>query len=205
VFLRGIPAATTEEELHGVFGKFGNIVKVAIIPSRTYDTNTAYVDYDTTQAVQAAMDAYGSDRGEGNEEKLVHRLSLRGKSVTVLLKLPRTLRPQPVTMGGRGGDFRRGPPGSYNRGGGLRWGACEGGKCRQPATSSSIWLTSPCLYHSVVHVVCSPDDHLGALRRPTSVRTSHADSCCCWLAGYHRLWGRRARACRRPRRRHAPA
>jgi RNA recognition motif-containing protein len=142
VFLRGIPAATTEEELHGVFGKFGNIVKVAIIPSRTHDTNTAYVDYDTTEAVQAAMDAYGSDRGEGNEEKLVHRLNVRGKSVTVLLKLPRTQRPVPVAMGGRGGDFRSRGPGSYNRGGEWRWGLHEGSAHRQQ-TAPSTWFPGP--------------------------------------------------------------
>lgn len=52
IFIRGIPSTTTREELKDKFGSYGNVVTVTIVPSRTHETYTAYVDFDSETAAQ---------------------------------------------------------------------------------------------------------------------------------------------------------
>lgn len=52
IFLRGIPPTTTQDELESKFAPYGKIVQVSIVPSRTHDTYTAYVDFDNETAAQ---------------------------------------------------------------------------------------------------------------------------------------------------------
>jgi RNA recognition motif-containing protein len=52
IYLRGIPNSTTRDDLIAVFEQYGTITHVLVIPSRTHDTNTAYVDFDTEAAAQ---------------------------------------------------------------------------------------------------------------------------------------------------------
>ena len=52
IFLRGIPAKTTQAELRAKFEGYGNVVGITIVPSRTHETYTAYVDFDSEAAVQ---------------------------------------------------------------------------------------------------------------------------------------------------------
>jgi RNA recognition motif-containing protein len=66
VFLRGIPNTTTREELKERFGTYGNVVAVTIVPSRTHETYTAYVDFDS----EAPAQKVGSSCGRGVEVKV---------------------------------------------------------------------------------------------------------------------------------------
>lgn len=50
MFLRGIPSSTTRDELREKFGGYGNVVSVVIVPSKTHETYTAYVDFDSEAA-----------------------------------------------------------------------------------------------------------------------------------------------------------
>lgn len=52
IFLRGIPTTTTREELRATFEGYGNVVSVTIVPRRTHETFTAYVDFDNEEAAQ---------------------------------------------------------------------------------------------------------------------------------------------------------
>jgi len=52
VFIRGIPPTTTKEELKSKFDSYGNVVSVSIVPSRTHETYTAYVDFDSEAPAQ---------------------------------------------------------------------------------------------------------------------------------------------------------
>jgi RNA recognition motif-containing protein len=52
IFLRGIPPTTTQDDLESKFAPYGKIVQVSIVPSRTHDTYTAYVDFDNETAAQ---------------------------------------------------------------------------------------------------------------------------------------------------------
>jgi hypothetical protein len=50
IFLRGIPQSTQVEDLSRLFEVYGSIAKIQIVPSKTHDTNTAYVDFETEVA-----------------------------------------------------------------------------------------------------------------------------------------------------------
>jgi RNA recognition motif-containing protein len=52
IYIRGIPNSTTRDELAGIFEQYGPIVQCLVIPSRTHDTNTAYVDFETEASAQ---------------------------------------------------------------------------------------------------------------------------------------------------------
>lgn len=58
VYLRGIPASTTRDELQRLFEGYGTITDILIVPSRTHDTNTAYVDFEAESSAQKVGKAF---------------------------------------------------------------------------------------------------------------------------------------------------
>lgn len=52
IFLRGISRETTREQLAATFESFGAISNILIVPSRAFDTNTAYVDFEQEASAQ---------------------------------------------------------------------------------------------------------------------------------------------------------
>jgi hypothetical protein len=58
VFLRGIPSSTTRDELREKFAGYGNVVSVVIVPSKTHETYTAYVDFDSEAAASKVSRRY---------------------------------------------------------------------------------------------------------------------------------------------------
>jgi RNA recognition motif-containing protein len=111
VFLRGIPVETTEAELREIFSKCGPISRINIVQSKTHETNTAYVDFDTREAMVEALRQHGAEMGEKEGSVTACRLTIRGMQVPVLEKLPPGRRPQGMMYSRGGGDFRRGGAG----------------------------------------------------------------------------------------------
>ncbi|WIA21271.1 hypothetical protein OEZ86_008934 [Tetradesmus obliquus] len=114
---------TTRDELQSVFGVYGPIAHILVIPSRTHDTNTAYVDFESEVAAQKALADYQK-----------RSLILGGTPASVLPKIPKVQR-LAAGMGGRGdgrgggrggGEFRR--SGSTGAFGGRPGGYAEGGR-----------------------------------------------------------------------------
>ena len=124
VFLRGIPVETTEAELRDIFSRCGPINRINIVQSKTHETNTAYVDFETREVTLEALRLYGAEMGEKEGSVTACRLTIRNMQVPVLEKLPPGRRPQGGMLYSRGGgDFRRGGAGEPSLGG--RW-CCEG-------------------------------------------------------------------------------
>jgi RNA recognition motif-containing protein len=61
VFLRGIPSSTTRDELREKFGGYGNVVSVVIVPSKTHETYTAYVDFDSEAAASKVSRVHSNE------------------------------------------------------------------------------------------------------------------------------------------------
>jgi len=86
VYLRGVPANTTEQDLYNIFSCCGKITNIRIPQSKLYATNAAYVDFETFEATAEALRLFGAAEGAapkaeaGEGGKGAAAPSKRGKS-----------------------------------------------------------------------------------------------------------------------------
>ena len=86
VYLRGVPANTTEQDLYDIFSCCGKITNIRIPQSKLYTTNAAYVDFETFESTAEALRLFGAAEGAapkteaGEGGKGAAAPSKRGKS-----------------------------------------------------------------------------------------------------------------------------
>lgn len=96
IFVGGLPAGTTEQELRNVFSEFGSIIEV-----RTNPKNFGFIVFDNEQSVQRIM-----------TQKEAEPFQIRKKTLNIEEKKPSEKR---GGVGGGGGGVGGGPPAGGRR------------------------------------------------------------------------------------------
>ena len=114
IFVGNLPFGMTDDELHELFAKFGEITRATVIKDRVTGKSRGFgfVEMADDEMARAAIEGLnGSD--------------MQGRALTVNEARPRESRPR--TGGGGGGGYNGGGGGGYSGGGGGGGGYSGGG------------------------------------------------------------------------------